>query len=414
MNLSLHKAALRGTIAVMPSKSFAHRAVLCAALARKPSYLSPLPRSRDVLATLSCAEALGARLTWMNADTCLVEPIAGHLQTAPTLFCDESGTTLRFILPLAAALQSHARITAAGRLARRPIKELMDCLREQGIVFSAPVLPFTVSGQIREGYFKIPGHISSQYISALLLILPLLGPDAAIELLSPLRSGSYVAITRAVMQAFGVSVIEKSDIFRLAAPAAYCPPEKYEIEADWSNAGVWIVAGATGSDIVLQGLNPHSLQGDRVLLDLVERMGARVERKGNEIRVAGSPLRAVSYNAEDTPDIVPVLSVACACAEGESCLSGVERLRDKECDRLEACLFVLKAMGIDCRYSQGTLYIKGGRLRGCRLPSFNDHRMVMMEAVAALAAEGETVIDPEPLSKSYIHFLDDLKSLGGI
>ena len=399
-------SSLRGRAAVPVSKSGAHRAVICAALAGGED---PVPGgeavSEDIAATRGAVAAL---LT------------AGG--GAVRLDCAESGSTLRFLIPLAAALGVPAVFTGRGRLPERPVGVYLDCLPHHGVTCETKTggLPLSVSGRLEPGRFELPGNISSQFITGLLLALPLLGGGSEIVLTSPLESAPYVDMTTETMQAYGVRVRRTETGWEISGNQRYRPDPSYLVERDWSQAAFFLAAGMLGGDVELDGMNPSSAQGDRACRDIFRRLGAEIEWKNGLLRARPGPPAdgptSIAVDASQIPDLVPVLAAAAAVLPGYSVSIGrAERLRLKESDRLAAMADGLCALGADVRQTPDGLELHGvGLLRGGRAEGRGDHRVVMALAVAALRAEGETVLtDAQSVRKSYPDFFRDYNRLGG-
>lgn len=404
---------LSGQIAAIASKADAHRKLICAALADFPTEISPSAAGEDILATMDCLRALGAGIETQAAGF-----TAGPLLKAaasPRLDCRESGSTLRFLLPLAAILSEGASFTGGGRLPQRPLTELMDCLQEHGVSFSAAQLPFTLSGQLHGGRYRLPGHISSQYLSGLLLALPLAAEDSQIELTTPLQSQGYVEMTLDTLRHFSIRVERQDEIFLIPGRQAYRSPGQLTLEGDWSSAAFFLAAGALGGPVCLSGLTGASKQRDQEILTLLERFGARVERRDGCVTVQRGELRGLDIDVADTPDLAPPLAVLGALAQGRTRLYNAARLRLKESDRLISLAALLSALGARVMEGRDSLLIEGQqRLRGGTVRVQGDHRIVMAAALAATACAGEVVIKgAEAVNKSYPAFFTDYNSLGG-
>jgi len=404
--LHLSPCFLRGTVTPPASKSCAHRALLCAALAdsqpMKPgqdekSILSGLGEpSEDIQRTMDCMRQL----------TC----------SGDTLDCGESGTTLRLLVPLAAALGRQVVFTGRGRLGARPIREYADAFAGHGAQLVFPeregwALPLRVTGRLQPGRYEIPGHLSSQYVSGLLLALPLLPDDSDVVLTSPLQSAPYVDLTIGIQQVFGVQIVtipaDPSMPFggyRVRGGQLYCPA-RYEVESDYSHAAFWLAANRLGGDIQVSGLPEQSLQGDRAVVDWLARLAEREQRAEGTLVI----------DASQIPDLVPVLAATAACTPGDTRFVRAERLRLKESDRLAATADSLTSIGANIRVTDDGLLVTGQPLlRGGEARSWNDHRIAMSLAVAAARTrEGVTLYDPWCVDKSYPGFFRDYVSLGG-
>lgn len=411
MTATLTPAPLSGTVAAIPSKSDAHRLLICAALADAPTTLALHATSADIDATLRCLAALGAAVEWDGQSVC-VQP--GAPAGCPTLDCGESGSTLRFLLPVAAALCKQTRFTGSGRLPSRPLADLTAAMRAHGVAFSAEALPFETSGLLQGGDYALPGHVSSQYITGLLLALPLAAADSVLTLTSPLQSAGYVAMTRSALTRFGVEAQETEAGWRIPGNQTYHPPGALSVAGDWSNAAFFLTAGAIGKPVTVTGLDLEDPQGDRAIVDLLRQLGAAVSISGDAVTVSPAPLRGCEIDVSDVPDLLPVLAVAAACAHGETRFTGAARLRLKESDRLTAVSALLRDLGGSVTELPDGLIVRGGALCGGTVDSFHDHRLVMSAAVAAIrCTDPVTILDAGAVEKSYPAFFQDYTALGG-
>ena len=398
-------ASLSGTLDVMPSKSASHRAVMMAALCEAPTELAPLQHSRDIEATLACAKGLGLGCSTVPA--------------LRTLDCGESGSTLRFFIPLALDGRGPVRLIGHGRLMQRPLDVYEQLFVPRGVRWSLSGDALTVEGRLQSGEFALRGDVSSQFITGLLLALPQLDGESVIRITTPLESRAYVELTRRVQAAFGIAS-HWQDEQTLRIPGGQTPvsPGTYAIEGDWSHAAFYLVAGALGhaGPITLRRLDEHSAQGDRAIVDILRSMGARIESHPDGLTVFPSALHAADVDVSQVPDLTPVLAVAMAGAQGTSRITGAARLRIKESDRLSAIAHALTACGADVRELADGLVIRGGtRLHGASVEGCNDHRIVMAMAVAAAFSDGEIAItDAQSVAKSAPAFWEEYASLGGI
>ena len=412
LKISLAKGALRGTIAAPPSKSVVHRALICAALADRPTHLRLPSVSADVSATLSCLSAMGAGFE-KTGDQILVSPANMRGRTA-SLLCHESGSTLRFLLPIAAAILEKATFSGCGRLPDRPIAGLQQTLSAHGAVFSGERLPFRVSGRLLPGRYAIAGDVSSQYISGLLFALPLLEGDSEIVLTSPLYSAPYVELTVEMLARFGIRLQKTREGYLVPGNQRYRTPGSLGLEGDWSSAAPFLVAGALGGDVTVLGLKLDTRQGDRAILDILTACGAGTEVSEEGVRIFHRRLQPFSADVSQTPDLLPILAVLANGAKGESLLLHASRLRFKESDRLMSTAAMLTALGGRTREAADSLKVTGTDLRGGRVTSFNDHRIAMAAAMAATGCSGETQINgAESVEKSYPAFFADFRRLGG-
>lgn len=405
---------MRGRVQAVSSKSAGHRAIIAAALSEKPVDIHINCISQDIEATCRCISALGGA----------AEKIDGGLRIHPVapcgealLDCGESGSTARFLLPVAMALCDKVNITGAGRLPERPFAPLCGTMEENGCVFDGDLIPMNVNGRLKAGVFRIDGNVSSQFVSGLLFALPLLDGDSRIVLTSPPESAGYIDMTLATIKSFGIKVNVRDDGYEIPGNQKYiAKSDVIIVEGDWSNAAFWLAAGALGGDITVCGLDMDSLQRDKQIVSVLERMGARISVSGNEVRSKKRCLNAVNINAQDIPDIVPILAATASGAEGITSITGAGRLRIKECDRLSAVSELITALGGSCLCADTGLVIKGThRLSGGNVDGCGDHRIVMTAAVISSICNRKVVINgSEAVSKSYPTFFDDFCSLGGI
>jgi 3-phosphoshikimate 1-carboxyvinyltransferase len=390
----LDNSILCGELTAPPSKSAAHRALICSFLAGGGT-VEPVISSDDMRATQGVLEAL------KNGGS--------------TLDCMESGSTLRFLIPVAAALGREVNFTGCGRLPSRPLDEYVRLLGEHGVkVTTQGGLPFTVSGKLRNGSFEVNGDVSSQYITGLLLALPLLGGDSAVILKTPLQSKPYVDITLDVLGTYGIKIKETDFGYLIKGNQKYSKRD-FTVEGDWSQAAFFLAAGAIGGNVRVNGVRPDSKQGDSAIAAILERFGAQVETGSDYASCSCGELTGIELDASDIPDLVPIISVTAAFAKGRTVINGVSRLRYKESDRVESICRNLRALGADVTADENAIIINGGKaLKGTELDGFGDHRIVMAFSVAALFADGKTVIDgAESIDKSYPSFFEDYNSLGG-
>lgn len=383
-------------INIIPSKSDAHRALICAALSKKMCQVICPAESKDIAATRKCLEAVKAGREEM--------------------YCGESGSTLRFLLPVMGALGHKASFYAEGRLPERPLSPLYEELARHGCKMSPQgTVPFTIEGQLTGGTYRIPGDVSSQYISGLLFALPMLAEDSQIIVEGTLQSKPYVDMTIKVLRDFGIEVRENPEGYQIPGKQSYQGPETYQVEGDWSNGCFWLAAGALLADgICVSGLDANSLQGDKKILEILEQFGATVERGEEGIAVRRGDLSGICVDAGQIPDMVPALAVVAAAAEGTTEIQNAGRLRIKESDRLHTVTRVLSNLGADIEELPTGLVIRGtGTLAGGRADSYNDHRIAMMAAIASILCREKVFLQGAgAVNKSYPGFWDDLKALG--
>lgn len=392
MNVIVYPGKLKGRVQVPASKSMAHRLLIAAALADRPTEIEISALNNDISATMNCLEALGAKIEG-DSDTYTVTP-AGSVPRGCTLDCMESGSTLRFLLPVAAALGTDALFTGRGRLPERPNIALTEAMKAHGADIDRDLLPMRVSGNLVPGMWELPGNVSSQYITGLMFALPLLEDDSEIRLTTALESASYIEITIRALSRFGIRIHRTETGWHIPGGQKYISPGSIRVEGDWSAAAFWLAANRMGSEIEVSGLDPDSAQGDRV----VEKL-----------------LCAPFINASDTPDLVPALAVCAALQPHETVITGAARLRIKESDRLSAIGNMLTNLGTSVKVTEDGLIIAGkNALKGGSVNGMNDHRIVMAAAVAATCAEEPvTITGAEAVEKSYPDFFRDFEKLGG-
>ena len=412
MKVTVTPTLLKGSITPPPSKSQAHRLLIAAALSGGVSTISNLADSQDIRATRRCLCALGAGMEDLEPGVVRVHGLGGGIVIAPpyaTLDCGESGSTLRFLIPVALLVQGQAAFTGRGRLMERPLKPYEDLFREKGIAWKLEGGVLTVDGgrgydalALEAGDFRLPGNVSSQFITGLLYALPLLEGDSRILLTTPLESRGYVDMTLDALEQFGVRVeYDGERTFRVPGNQSYQPRE-LTIEADWSNAAFWYGARFLGCPVEIGGLNAFSTQGDmRIVSYFMKLQGAG----------------PVELDVSQCPDLVPPLAAMAALRVGETTVIGnAARLRIKESDRLATVTDVLGALGAEISEQPDRLVIRGrDRLPGgVTVDSHNDHRIAMMAAVAAVRCQAPvTVAGAECVAKSYPDFWEDYETLGG-
>ena len=410
MNVKVSPCALKGNIRAISSKSDAHRLLILSALSGSPVFLELNVFSKDILATADCLCALGADIKRTDKGF-HVTPIK-NVPAEALLNCMESGSTLRFMLPVAAALGVKARFTGEGRLPSRPIGELKKVMEQHGVRFSSDKLPLTVEGKLTPGEYAIPGNISSQYLTGLMLALPLVG-ESTVKLTAKLESVGYVDMTVSALKKFGAEVTKCGEEFKIPY-TGYKSPEKLCVEGDWSNSAFFLVAGALAGGITVTGLDTHSSQADKAVVDILLKMGADVSVKGNAVRVCPAPLSGCDIDVSNIPDLLPVLAVAASYAKGQTRFTNAARLRIKESDRLFSTASMINSLGGNAVEYPDSLTVEGSFLKGGVTDSFNDHRIVMSAAIAAMKCENDVVIKcAEAVNKSYPAFFEDIISLGG-
>ncbi len=417
-----------GDVTVPPSKSAAHRALFCGALSRGKCLISNIDSSKDMEAALGAVRALGVRAVYDREKRAVSLDASGLGSTAGGVIdCLESGNTLRFTVPVAAALGGDWRMVGSGRLPQRPMGVYRDLLPRHGAEYrtvGTEELPLELSGRLVPGTFALPGNVSSQFITGLLLALPLLDGDSDIVLTSPLESEGYVDLTLSVLRDFGVEAARTASGWHVPGRQRFVPRD-YTVEGDWSQAAFFLSMAAAdpeGHRIRLHGLDPDSLQGDKACVERFQEFGLETAWRDGALTVwnprAHEPfggLRGCEIDVSQISDMVPALSVCAALAEGETRFIRAERLRLKESDRISAMEDALNALGGKARSTRDTLTVVGEPfLRGGTAEGRNDHRVVMSLAASALRSETAVrVTDEQSVRKTYPGFYDDFTRLGG-
>jgi len=392
MNVTITPGKLSGTLKAVSSKSDGHRKIICAALADSETEIIINNFSDDIEATLSCIKNLGGDfLGTLNG--VLIKPIS-EKKDEVSLDFRESGSTARFLLPVATALCENGDFSGHGRLPERPFGELTNQMRKNGVEVSCDNLPITTKGYLKSGVFELPGNVSSQYISGLLFALPLLNKESKIKLTSPLMSAPYVDMTLNALREFGVEIEVLDNEYNIK-PQKYISPKKLEVEGDWSAAAFWVVADKICGNVKIDGMNLNSSQGDRVITEILDE---------------------TEIDATNIPDLVPILAVLAASRVGKTRIFGAERLRIKESDRLLAMTKCINDLGGKAEETDDGMVIYGtGKLVGGCVDSFSDHRIAMSAAIASIICEKQVkILNAECVKKSYPAFFDDFRKLGGV
>lgn len=413
MKLKLEKSEIDGSIFPPPSKSLTHRALVCAGLAEgKSKIVSPL-LCDDTEATCETLTRLGVTIVGDREDYWQVQ--GGRLEeTSEYLFCRESGTTLRFMTAVCATIRGRSVLTSRPHLSRRPIQPLLDALRELGAecTKTGDLGPIVIHGGLKGGYATLPGDVSSQFLSALLLASPLAENPVDLSLKTPLKSAPYVAMTIEVQRSFGVDVESSEGMDHFRVSGEEYAPSTIEVERDWSSAAYLLALGALAGRLTVHGMKMKSLQADTRIVEILQRMGADVATQADRVSVERSRLSSIDYDVSDCPDIFPALSVLCAFAEGVSEIAGVSRLRMKESDRLAEMSCGLLKAGVKVDLEGDRLLIEGTKPKGVLLHCGNDHRIAMAYALLGLATGGTILENADCVCKSYPRFWTDLKTVG--
>ena len=402
-NMIIRPKLLSGSVAVPPSKSQSHRLLLCAALARGESEVGNVAFSQDIRATLNCMEALGAKWEEVSPGRLRVSGISTDAWQGdlPHMDCGESGSTLRFLIPIALAVAGGGVFTGRGRLMQRPQKPYFDLFDEKGIAYEQREDALIVKGKLCPGEYRLPGNVSSQFFTGLLYALSLLDGPSVVVSTTELESSEYINMTVDAMARAGVNVQISEDKKSYSVTPVPYQPFAAEVEADWSQAGFWYAAIALGNTVEPTGMNPFSAQGDMVIVPHFLKLTQ-----------AGD----VTIDVSGCPDLVPPLAAMAAVRNGTTRLVNAARLRIKESDRLASVTAVLSAMGAHVEEGEDSLTIHGKEALagGVTVDCYNDHRIAMMAAVAATRCEAPvTLLGADCVNKSYPDFWEHYQALGG-
>lgn len=401
MDVKIVPSRLCGELKIPSSKSYAHRALICASLANGSSEISGISLSKDIEATISAVTALGAEISVNSSGRALVNGLS-YTHKGNVIDCNESGSTLRFIIPVAAALGAEAEFCGRGRLPERPIDIFTRELGKKSVSFSnGGKLPFTLSGRLKSGIYEIEGNVSSQFVTGLLFALPLIDGDSIIKITSRLESKPYIDITAECLRRFGIEITETDSEYRIKGSQKY-KPCSLTVEGDYSQAAFFYVANYLGSDIQIGNLNENSVQGDKKIVEIIAEMC----RNGN---------KGFEADCSDIPDLVPILAVLGSFGSERSVIYNAARLRIKESDRLNAISEALNSLGGKIEVTSDGLIINPvSSFHGGIVDSCGDHRIVMSAAIAALRSDNDIIIKgAEAVEKSYPSFFSDYNNLGG-
>ena len=415
MKRMISPGARTGRVHIPASKSQAHRLLICAALGEETCEIVCDGVSADIAATAECLRALGAKVERTETGF-RISPIQKVPEGCCELLCGESGSTLRFLLPVVGALGAQAAFHREGRLPQRPLAPLDGVLTAHGMTLSEDGDLLLCSGQLQAGNYEIAGNVSSQYISGLLMALPRLTGESTLTVTGPLESAAYIAMTEDALRLSGVDFSKNGASYAIPGGQRFRLPLRTVVEGDWSNAAFFLCMGALSKEgVTVEGLNLQSSQGDRGVLDVLRRFGAEVTEHGDAVTVRRGTLHGVTIDAAPIPDLIPVLSVVASVAEGETRVENAYRLRLKESDRLKSTANLLRALGGQVEEKEDGLVITGvPALHGGAVETQNDHRLAMSAATAACAATGEITVDNDGcVAKSYPRFWEDFSSLKG-
>lgn len=385
---------LQGKVDAISSKSFAHRFLILASVADTDTTIIINEFSNDIMTTIDCLRNLGVEID-INENEVTVHP-SFFQKDVSDINVNDSGSTLRFLLPLVSFLSQKTNVKCTGRLQDRPIKELMDQLKLSGLTFSEDKLPFTVDGTFHKIDFEFPGDVSSQYISAIMMIAPLIG-GCEIKLTSQLESTGYIKITQECLRLFGVDSEILFDKV-IVKPGALKSPGEIIVEGDWSNAAFFLCANELGADINVQNLNMDSVQADRKIVELLEKIN---KNRGY-----------CEIDTSQIPDLFVILAVVLSQKCDKSVLKNAKRLRLKESDRIQSTYDMLKSFSVNCKIEGDNLVIHKSEMKPAVVNSCDDHRIVMAAAIASMVTKEVEIKDWQAVKKSYPSFFDEIERLG--
>ena len=424
MKIKIKPSVLNGTIEIPPSKSYSHRAVIAAALAEnsRKSKIDNLKFSVDIITTTDIMENWGAKIKRFES---ALEIIGNDGKVVPKdkyVQCNESGSTIRFLIPIGITDENELVFDGKGKLVDRPLDSYYRIFDKQGIFYKNEngKLPLTVNGKLKAGNYEIDGNISSQFITGLLYALPLLDGDSKLTINKNLESKGYIDLTLEILKLAGIEIVNNDyKSFDIKGNQIYRPFD-YTVEGDYSQVAFWIVAGIISAnrnnEVKCLHVNKNSLQGDREIIEIVERMGANIEIFDDYVIVKPSKTKGTIIDISQCPDIGPILTVLGALSEGETRIINGERLRIKESDRITSIKTELNKLGANVAEEGDSLIIQGveGFTGGVTVSAWNDHRIAMSLAIASTRCEKEIILEEaESVKKSYPHFWDDFVKMGG-
>ena len=413
MNKTIKPGMRFGAMNPPASKSISHRMLIAAALSSHNCEIECHGLSNDITATIDCLKALGSEIT-IDGDIIKTTPCKRFVEDIAFLPCRESGSTLRFLIPVVGALHREAVFQMEGRLSERPLDELLKVCREHGMKFMKDGNSLYVSGHLHSGEYEIPGNISSQYITGLLFALPLVYGSGTLKVTGNIESAGYIQMTEDVLNTAKINFHKEGNIYHIDAENGFDMPENAAVEKDWSGAAFPLCMGALSEEgIEVDGLLLSSSQGDKQILDVLKKFGAIINISDTKIVVKKGKLTGIELDAHDIPDLVPVISTVAAFADGKTVIYGAERLKLKESDRIESTANMLKSLGADVIATDDGLIINGKqKLSGGFVDSYSDHRIAMSACVASLGCENEVIVsNAECTDKSYPDFWEDFEAL---
>ncbi len=419
--IKINPKKLSGEINIPPSKSMSHRAIIAASLCNGVSKISNIILSKDIIATIDAMKNFGVDIIVNDEDELrkmLIITGKQHLTySGLPIDCNESGSTLRFLIPFANLLEVEVTYTGQGKLIERPLDAYYEIFDKHEIAYKTTdnKLPLKVKGQLKGGDFHLRGDVSSQFITGLMFVLPLLEDDSRIIITTNLESKGYVDMSLDTLKAFGITIENNNYTEFIISGNQQYKARDYRVEGDFSQAAFWIVAGYIGERIVCKDININSLQADKQIINIAKAMGANIRQiSDTSIEINGGNLKSATIDASQIPDIIPVICVLAALSKGQTTIVNASRLRIKESDRIKSTVSELFKLGADIKEVEDSIVINGNCcLESGNLISWNDHRIAMAMAIASIRCQGEVEIKgAQAVSKSYPHFWEDFKLLG--
>ncbi len=417
MNVRIKPGLLKGDLIVPPSKSLSHRAIIAAGLSKGKSVISNILFSKDILATISAIEAIGAKVT-RDGDTLTIIGKGYTERKNNVIDSNESGSTVRFMIPIALTVDEPITFIGKNNLVNRPLDAFLEIFNEQGIKYEKEAntyLPLKVFNGLKSGEFKIKGDISSQFITGLLYALPLLNGDSKIIITTELESKGYIDLTIDMLKLFGIEIINNNyKEFIIKGNQTY-KPHDYQVEGDYSQSAFFLVADLLGSDINLLAMNPNSHQGDKKIIEDIKAFNGKIDFKNNILKAYPTKTNGATIDFSQSPDLGPAIAVLASLSKGKTEFVNAARLRIKECDRITCVREELEKLGVKIDENPDGMIIEGmDKVKGGILDSHNDHRLRMSFAVLATVASGDVVItNAECVSKSFPNFFEVFEALGG-
>ena len=415
MKAVLTPSEVSGCVTIPPSKSMAHRAIICASLSKGTSIIDNVDFSKDILATMDGMRLLGADIT--KEDTrVIIKGVQSFHSQSNEVFCNESGSTLRFFIPIFSLCHQPLIFTGAGRLMHRPQKVYEDIFHKQGLSFVQNEQGIHIKETLKPGNYTVQGNISSQFISGLLFTLPLLSQDSRITIIPPFESHSYVDLTLEMLEMFGVHVSYEDEHTLFIPGNQSYQAHDYRIEGDFSQLAFFAVLAAINHDLDIKGVRHESRQGDQAIIKILKDFGADIKEIENGYHVSKSKLTGCDIDLANCPDLGPILTVLAMYAKGDTVIHNAQRLRIKESDRIQAMEEELHKFGVAIHSTQDEIFITGKDPDTCSdiLFGHNDHRIVMALSVALLCSKsGGTIEEAQAINKSYPSFFEDVKKVHG-